>query len=394
MRSVEKAAAPTPDDGVHVRVMLADDSAVVRGLVTRMLAPETGIAVVASVSDGAQAVRQLRCDPRIDVVVLDVEMPVMDGLAALERLLEIDPTIQVIMASTLTQRNAEISLQAMAAGAADYIPKPTSGQLGGSEAFRRELIAKVHALGRRRRQLRSLRPVSPPPTRGIAAARPPGGTPSTGPVAVPKTRCPPPTLREAGFVAPDVIAVGASTGGPQALAEVLRKLGPGGVRQPILITQHMPPTFTAILAEHLGRLSGRPCAEARHGERLMPGRIYVAAGDHHLIVHGPRDAATLRLTRDAPENFCRPAVDPMLRSLAEVFGSRVLAVILTGMGADGCAGARRVVAAGGTVVAQDEATSVVWGMPGAVVGAGLCAAVLPLPALAPAITKFAGGGAL
>jgi two-component system chemotaxis response regulator CheB len=392
---VEFAAAPASDQGAPLRVMLADDSAVVRGLITRMLSREKGIAVVASVSDGAQAVRQLQRDPNIDVVVLDVEMPVMDGLTALKQLLAISPTIQVIMASTLTQRNAEISLQAIAAGAADYIPKPSSERLGGSDAFRRELVAKVHTLGRRRRQLRSSSPASlsapaPGRTDATAASR---RAPFPPPAGGAKTVHPAPILRAPGCIRPEVIAIGSSTGGPQALTAVLRCLRRDAIAQPILITQHMPPTFTAILAEHLGRLSGWPCAEARDGERLLPRHIYVAPGDHHLLVHGPRDAATLRLTQDAPENFCRPAVDPMLRSLADVFGGRVLAVILTGMGSDGCAGARRLVAAGGTVFAQDEATSIVWGMPGAVVGAGLCAALLPLPAVAPAIIKFAGGGA-
>lgn len=371
MRSMEFAATRPSAPGGPVRVMLVDNSAVVRGLITRMLKPEPEIAIVASVSDGAQAVRQVRRDRSIDVVVLDVEMPVMDGLMALKEMVALDPSLQVIMASTLTQRNAEISLQALAAGAADYVPKPSSERLGGSEEFRRELVAKVQALGRRRKQMRS--------PSAVATAY--GGT------YVPR---PAPLLRSAVAVRPDIIAIGSSTGGPQALTAVLGEVEE--IRQPILITQHMPPTFTAVLAEHLGRVSGRPCAEAKNGERLLSGRIYVAPGDHHLLVQGTRDAARVRLTRDAPENFCRPAVDPMLRSLAEMFGGRVLAVILTGMGSDGCSGARHVVAAGGTVLAQDEATSVVWGMPGAVAGAGLCANVLPLPRLASAIVKLASGG--
>ena len=383
MKSSDSIAASGADLRAPLRVMLADDSAVVRGLINRMLTSDSGITVVASVSDGAQAVRQLQRDRSIDVVVLDVEMPVMDGLTALKQLLAIDPTIQVIMASTLTQRNAEISLQAIAAGAADYVPKPTGARLGGNDEFRRELVAKVHALGYRRRKLR------PPGLTTAGAAAP---VPVLRPVEA-KTQRAPLTLRPPGILRPDVIAIGSSTGGPQALSEMLRCLKREDMRQPILVTQHMPPTFTAILAEHLGRLSGWPCAEAQDGERLLPRRIYVAPGDHHLLVQGTCDAATVRLTQDSPENFCRPSVDPMLRTLTDVFGGRVLTIILTGMGNDGCAGTRRVVAAGGTVFAQDEATSVVWGMPGAVATAGLCAAILPLPALAPAIVKFAGGGA-
>ncbi len=377
-------AASALEQGAPLRVMLVDDSAVVRGFINRMLTPERDITIVASVSDGAQAVRQLQRDQSLDVVVLDVEMPVMDGLPALKRLLAIDPTLQVIMASTLTQRNAEISLQAIAAGAADYVPKPSSERLGSSEEFRRELVAKVRALGLRRRQMRPRRP---------ASAGAVSGPKSPGPAVEAKTPRAAPSLRSFATLRPEVIAIGSSTGGPQALSDLLRRLDRDEVRQPILITQHMPPTFTAILAEHLGRLSGWPCAEAQNGERLLPRRIYLAPGDHHLLVQGSRDAPTLRLTQDLPENFCRPSVDPMLRTLTDVFGGRILAVILTGMGSDGCAGACKVVAAGGTVLAQDEATSVVWGMPGAVATAGLCAAVLPLPALPTAIAKFAGGGA-
>lgn len=379
--------AESKPQGVPLRVMLADNSAVVRGLITRMLSSEKDITIVASVSDGAQAVRQLQRDPQIDVVVLDVEMPVMDGLTALKYLLAVNSSAQVIMASTLTQRNAEVSLQALAAGAADYVPKPSSERLGSSDEFRRDLVTKIHALGRRRQRLRPQRPGIP------ASSSVPPATPSRAAAAVTPLR-PVSVRRRAAPIAPDVIAIGSSTGGPQALTAVFRGLRREDVRQPILITQHMPRTFTAILAEHLGRLSGWPSAEAQDGERLQPGHIYVAPGDQHLLVQGSREAAKVRLTRDPPENFCRPAVDPMLRSLTEVFGNRVLAVILTGMGSDGCAGAQRLVAAGGTVLAQDEETSVVWGMPGAVANLGLCAAVLPLPGLAPAITKIAGGGAL
>lgn len=381
-------ATPAAGSEPPVRVMLTDDSAVVRGLINRMLSAQPGIEVVASVGSGAQAIRQLERDPAIDVIILDVEMPVMDGLTALRRLLAVRPTVQVIMASTLTQRNAEISLEALAAGAADYVPKPTSARLGSAESFREELIAKIQALGGRGESARdgaglAARPVTRAASRPRAGEAPGRGGRSAAPFA----------LRAAAAMPPELIAIGCSTGGPQALAALFKDLAPGAFRQPVLITQHMPPTFTAILAEHLGRGSGWPCREAADGAPLVPGHVYVAPGEYHMLVEGGRDVPLLRLSREAPVNFCRPSVDPMLRTAAACFGGRVLAVLLTGMGSDGADGARAVVAAGGTVLAQDEPTSVVWGMPGAVARAGLCAAVLPLGELAPAILRLAAGGA-
>lgn len=377
---VTPSVRPSRVPGAMIRVMVADDSAVVRGMITRMLSADASISVVASVSNGAFAVAQVERDRHIDVIILDVEMPMMDGLTALKRLLAIDPATQVIMASTLTQRNAEISLQALAIGATDYVPKPTTERLGSSEEFRRELLAKVRAIGGRRQRSRS--------SEAVRVDKAP--TPLTAARSAPPARAPI-RLRTAGAGRPEVIAIGCSTGGPQALTTLLRQLRPESVRQPVLITQHMPPTFTTILAEHLTRLAGWSCREAVDGDPLVARQILVAPGDRHMIVEAGRGGANVRLSVDPPENFCRPSVDPMLRSVAAVFGARSLAVILTGMGSDGCEGARTVVAAGGTLIAQDEATSVVWGMPGAVATAGLCSAVLPMNELAPAIAKYAGG---
>ena len=368
------------------RVMVVDDSAIVRGLINRMLEGDPSIAIAASVGNGATAVAQFERDRAIDVVVLDIEMPVMDGLEALQRLLALDPCVQVVMASTLTQRNAEVSLKALQAGAADYVPKPSTQRLSSAQEFARELVAKVKALGARRRQIdreagRS-RGIVPPATSPV---RPSGRT--TSPARLPIT------LQPAAGSRPDVIAIGCSTGGPQALQTLFAGLRSGALMQPILITQHMPAMFTTILAEHLQKQSGRPCAEAVDGTPLVPGQIVLARGDWHMRVESRgAQGAIVRCNQEPPENFCRPAVDPMLRSVAQVFGSRALAVILTGMGSDGLEGGRAVVAAGGTLFAQDEATSVVWGMPGAVASAGLCTAVLPLADLAPAILKRATGG--
>ncbi len=362
------------------RVMVVDDSAVIRGLLTRALEGDQEIRVVASVGDGQMAINALQRNA-IDVIVLDVEMPVMDGLTAIPKLLAVSPSVKIIMASTLTLRNADISLRALQAGAADYIPKPTTTrEISGADVFKNELVAKVKALGANAR-----RAGSRTRTDVRTAALPPvGGAPR--PRAEPSAA---PSLRPATFTArPDVIAIGSSTGGPQALFEVLSHLK-GGVNQPILITQHMPATFTTILAEHISRQCGIVCAEAKDGEPIVEGRAYVAPGDYHMLVVSRGAGLTLTLSKDAPENFCRPAVDPMLRSIVRAYGRKVLATILTGMGQDGLRGCQEVTAAGGVVIGQDEASSVVWGMPGAVAQAGLCSAILPLKEIGPYIRKFA-----
>ncbi|MBK8174172.1 MAG: chemotaxis response regulator protein-glutamate methylesterase [Rhodospirillales bacterium] len=369
--------------------MVADDSAVVRGLITRMLESDPEVCVVASVSNGSLAVERLSRSRDMDVIVLDIEMPVMDGITALGKLIAIDPTIQVIMASTLTQHNAQISIRALDAGAADYLPKPSSRELVGAADFRRELLLKVKTLGGvRRRRLAPATSSTTPVASVSEVSRRVTRTPAVPTAAVAQTKL---SLRPTVRNRPDVIAIGCSTGGPQALAAVLKSIKPGDFAQPLLITQHMPPTFTTILAEHLQRVSGLPCAEAKSGETLEGGRLYVAPGDFHMIVEGAPGNARLKLTREPPENFCRPSVDPMLRSLARCYGSRALAVILTGMGADGLAGSRQLVESGGNVVAQDQASSVVWGMPGAVASAGLCCAVEPLDRIAATMVALAKG---
>ena len=359
------------------RVMVVDDSAVIRGLLSRALESDPTISVVASVGNGEHALRTIERQD-IDVIVLDIEMPVMDGMTALPLLLKARPGVRIIMASTLTRKNAEISLRALQAGAMECIAKPSSGiELHGSDGFKRQLIDKVKALGeaRRGRPARSRPQVS-------------GARPSARHVAPVVRQDAPIILRPGPLKAPDIIAIGSSTGGPQALVEVIGHLS-GNVTQPILITQHMPPTFTALLAEHLDRTSSRSCAEAKEGEPVVGHRIYVAPGDQHMLVERRGAREIIRLSTAPPEHFCRPAVDPMLRSLSALHGSRLLIVILTGMGSDGRRGSEAAVAKGATVIGQDEASSVVWGMPGAVAGAGLCSSVLPLCQIAPHISKLA-----
>ncbi len=363
-----------------IQVMVVDDSAVIRGLITRMLKSDEDIDVVAFAANGELAVRELsRAD--VDVIILDIEMPVMDGLTALPKLLEVDPEVKILMASTLTLNNAEISLRALQAGAADYVPKPTATrEISGGDEFRRDLLAKVKALGAARRQ------------RQHPQRRTPGAKPRTL-APVPKPSAPAALeLRQAGAQAPDILAIGSSTGGPQALLFLIKNI-PLDPRLPIVITQHMPATFTTILAQHISQSTEWPCTEATDGEAIVPGNIYLAPGEFHMVVEAEGTQRVLHLNQDPPENFCRPAVDVMLRSVARVYAGRVLTVILTGMGQDGLKGSEMITGAGGTVIAQDEATSVVWGMPGAVATAGLCSAVLPLAELAPYIRKTASRGA-
>jgi two-component system, chemotaxis family, protein-glutamate methylesterase/glutaminase len=341
--------AAEPSVLAAARVMICDDSAAIRGAIARILEADPAVKVVARVANGQLAIDELK-RTSVDVVVLDIEMPVMDGMTALPLLLRADPGLKVIMASTLTTRGADIALRALRLGAADYIPKPSA--VNGDDSFRREILEKVKGLARLRRR-----------------------------VAMPVREAARLNLRPAAMIPPRLLAVGSSTGGPQALFTLVQGLGKT-LNAPVVLTQHMPATFTPILAEHIGKLGGLPCAEARDGEPLHAGRIYLAPGNYHLLVNGARGSLTARLSSDPPENFCRPSVDPMLRSAAAACDGRVLVAMLTGMGQDGLAGTRCVIDAGGSAVAQDEATSVVWGMPGAVAQAGLCNAILPLPRIA------------
>ncbi|MDF1793699.1 MAG: chemotaxis response regulator protein-glutamate methylesterase [Thalassobaculaceae bacterium] len=364
------------------RVMLVDDSAVIRGLFARSLESDPDVQVVASVGDGQMAVNTLAKDKgKIEVIVLDIEMPRMDGLTALPELLKIDPDVPVVMASTLTARNADISLKAMSLGAKDYIPKPSSmRELSAAEAFKRDLLEKVKTFGAARR--RKSGGSAPGRPRFSAERAGSGGEPR--PVATAATAAKPATaiqLRPAGRRAPQVLCIGSSTGGPQALFKLLGSL-PKTLRLPILLTQHMPATFTSILADHIKRSTGWDCAEATDGMPVQPGRVHLAPGDFHMLAERSASGVVLRLNQGPQENFCRPAVDPMLRSVVEAWGGQALTVILTGMGHDGQKGSEALINAGGTVIAQDEASSVVWGMPGAVARAGLCTAVLPLDQIA------------
>lgn len=345
------------------RVLVVDDSALMRRLLSRALEGQTDFVVDGTAIDGRAALAAIDRRPP-DLVTLDVEMPQLDGLATLERIRQRWPRLPVIMCSTLTAGGAAVTLDALARGASDYIAKPSSaGSLDANlKAFGDELTRKIRALLRLREPMRA----------GVAAV--------PAPIAV----APPPPPARAGQHRPRLLAIGASTGGPNALAEVLRHL-PADLSVPVVIAQHMPPVFTRMLAERLDGICKLRVREGSDGADLQAGTVWLAPGDHHMLIGGRSGHPTLHLDQRPPVNFCRPAVDPLLQSAADCFGGDVLAVILTGMGRDGQQGCRQLYALGATVYAQDEASSVVWGMPGAAVQAGVVQRVLPLEDIGPAI---------
>jgi len=342
-----------------VRVLLADDSAVMRSLLRMVLEPQASLEIVAAASNGAEALAAFE-RLRPDLVLLDIEMPGMNGLEVLSGIRRCDRRVPILMCSTLTWRGARITLEALARGATDYVTKPgaQSGPRQGVETLTRDLIPKILALFPRDTQAAAV--VEPRP-------------------ALPSIPLPPPVH------APKVVVIGVSTGGPAALEALLPKL-PAGFPLPILIVQHMPRLFTGLLADRLNSLCALRVREAASDVRPEPGVVDIARGDWHLEL--TRDFR-LSLNQGEPENFCRPSVDVLFRSAALACSGRVLGVILTGMGSDGLAGSRAIRAAGGTILAQDSATSVIWGMPGAVAQAGLASKILPLDGMPAEILRLA-----
>jgi two-component system chemotaxis response regulator CheB len=354
-----------------VSVLVVDDSVVVRKLVTQILDADPDLRVVGTAANGRIALEKLSLLAP-DIVTLDIEMPDMDGLETLAALRKIAPRLPVIMFSTLTERAAASTLDALALGASDYVTKPTQlkNPAEALEAVRQQLVPKIKALtGRTRRA-----PLATAPS----ASRPVGVRPV-------QRRIGPPAR-------PHVLAIGSSTGGPDALATLVAKL-PAGLPVPIVVVQHMPPLFTRLFAQRLDRLTGLTVREAVDREQLRPGEMLIAPGDRHLTLRRDGDRVVTVLNDGMPENHCRPAVDVLFRGVVEVYGANVLSLILTGMGQDGLRGGERVVEAGGALWAQDQATSVVWGMPGAVVNAGLASRVLPAPEIGPAVSAALTGAA-
>jgi two-component system, chemotaxis family, protein-glutamate methylesterase/glutaminase len=340
----------------RIRILVVDDSVVIRRLLAETLAEDRSIEVVGTASDGRLGLAKI-AQLHPDLVTLDVEMPVMNGLETLAELRKLYPKLPVVMFSTLTEHGAAATLDALALGASDYATKPSnSGSTAGAiEAIRAELIPKIKALCGRT-------PISLPPPRPVVPVR--------------RT-----TQRRL-----EIVTIGTSTGGPNALAEVLPQI-PRDFPVPIVLVQHMPPIFTRMLADRLASHCAIPVHEATAGVVLSPGHAWIAPGNFHMLVKRAATGSRLELNQERPENSCRPAVDVLFRSVAEVYGTNALGVVMTGMGSDGVIGAQCIRQRGGEVIIQDEASSVVWGMPGLVFASGQADGVYPLNQLGQEITR-------
>jgi two-component system chemotaxis response regulator CheB len=337
-----------------IRVLIVDDSVVIRNVLSEVLGSDPEIEIVGTASGGGLALLLI---PQLkpDLVTLDLEMPGMDGIETLGGIRKLSAKLPVIMFSTFTERGAAVTLEALARGATDYVTKPTlaGSAEGARQRVRDELIPKIKSLCAPRVSF-------PLPVATVARAR--------------------------ARVAIDIVAMGTSTGGPNALTTLIPQL-PADFPVPIVIVQHMPPIFTRQLAERLDSLTPLLVREAQEGKKLAPGQVWIAPGDYHMIVARIGSDVVLTMNQRAAEQGCRPAVDVLFRSVAKAFGARVLAVVLTGMGADGKLGAQAVRAAGGEVIVQDEATSAIWGMPGRVAAAGHADSICPLGSIASEVVR-------
>jgi len=437
-----------------ISVLVVDDSVVVRRLITDALADDPAITVIGTAPNGRVALQKIE-QLKPDLVTLDVEMPVLDGIGTLRELRKTHQRLPVIMFSTLTAAGAAATVEALTAGASDYVTKPANvGSVAESiRSVREQLVPRIHALAGRTRGgggaaggaakvppsfigrpgtvappaggaggrppmptgARVTAPTRPtvgrpvPPASGLAGAPAPGAAPrltpsagriggggpgadATGPATTgraPNAAVARPPATGSGRI--DVIAIGCSTGGPDALARVVKML-PSGLPVPVLVVQHMPPVFTRMFAERLDRGSALRVVEATADMPLEAGTVYIAPGDYHLEVVRRGTAVTTALNTGPPENFCRPAVDVLFRSVNRTYGRSTIAVVLTGMGHDGRGGCAELARSGAEIVAQDEATSVVWGMPGSVVSAGLATAILPLDEISTYVLARVNGG--
>jgi two-component system, chemotaxis family, protein-glutamate methylesterase/glutaminase len=344
------------------RVLIVDDAVVVRKALSDSIGRDPDLEVAGTASNGRLGLAKF-ASLKPDIVLLDIEMPEMDGLETVRELRKVDPHIPIIMFSTLTERGAAVTLDALAAGASDYVTKPSNTDIAStSDAVLKDLIPRIRALCR-------LPEISAP--------------------ALAKLPPLPVVARRLSPVLPvQVIAIGVSTGGPDALARLMPAL-PASLPVPVVIAQHMPAVFTSMLASRLSAKSPLPVRECSSGEALVPGTAFLAPGDFHMIVSQENGKVVLRTHQGPKENFCRPSVDVMFRSVAQVFGGRTLAVILTGMGQDGLKGCEMLHGLGARIYVQDEASSVVWGMPGFVARSGLADKVLPLAQIGAEIVRAA-----
>jgi two-component system chemotaxis response regulator CheB len=346
-----------------IRVLVVDDAVVVRRIVSDVLSADPELEVVTAANGKIGLAKIPQVNP--DVVMLDIEMPEMDGLEALVEIRKLYPKLIVIMFSTLTQRGATATLDALARGANDYVTKPANvgGVAAAQQAIREQLIPKIKTLCGKSE-------------RAVAV--------SARPNKVRPTVAPRPTTFAAAPI--DIVAIGVSTGGPNALSELLPAI-PANFPVPIVIVQHMPPMFTKMLADRLDTQCQIDVVEGADGDFLRPGCAYVAPGGYHMVLKRERTNIVLVKNQDPPENSCRPAVDVLFRSVVQIYGAGVLGVILTGMGQDGLRGCEYIRDTRGQVIAQDEQSSVVWGMPGFVARAGLADQVLPLNQIAAEIVR-------
>jgi two-component system chemotaxis response regulator CheB len=352
-----------------IRILVVDDSVVIRRLLSDILSGDRALEVVGTAGDGRIALAKIPL-LKPDLMTLDIEMPVMDGLEAVVAVRKLYPKLPVIMFSTLTERGAAATLDALSLGASDYVTKPTNtgSSMAAVECIRVELIPKIKALVSKGECVKALS--------GVANLR-----------VIPMAR--PRVVSKAGARSKptiDIVAIGTSTGGPNALAEVFPRI-PNDFPVPIVVVQHMPPIFTRLLAARLAERSAIPVEEGRAGASLLPGQAWIAPGDFHMKVIRIGMDRSLSLNQGPQENSCRPAVDVLFRSVALAYGAHVLGVVMTGMGSDGVLGSQDIRDAGGDVIIQDQASSVVWGMPGLVHASGLDDAAYPVDRLAAEITR-------
>ncbi len=352
------------EPGQKIRVFIVEDSALARRMIATSIESDPSVGIVGSASNGLDALPQIE-KLRPDVVTLDIHMPGIDGLETLRRLREHDQETRVVMFSSLTERGADATLTALDLGADDYVAKPSKP--GPDSDLRRQLLPRI-------RQFFRLPLQSFPPPAPAAATLSISHRILSGPLPRPVAR------------RPAAVGIGVSTGGPASLNRIINQF-PGGFRSPIFLVQHMPPVFTRLFAQRLNRIGPLAVKETQNGEIVEPGKIYVAPGDYHMRVESRRGAQRIVLDQSEPQNACRPAVDVLFQSMAECYGGAVVAAILTGMGQDGKRGCEELKARGAHIVVQDEASSVVWGMPGAVVRAGIADEIVALDDIIPTIVR-------
>lgn len=356
---ISSPAARGPAKGrALIRLLVVDDSITVRSAVCRIVEPEPDIITVATAASAEVALEILETHT-VDVIVLDLEMPGMGGLAALPKLIEIAPEAQIMVVSSLTARGAKVTVQALAMGAADTLEKPRTGQY--NDSYRRDFLSRLRALGNQA----PLEMDVPPP------ARPP---------------------KPAKRVRPAALALGASTGGIHALSTLFKAL-PARVDVPIFVTQHLPPSFMTVFAGQLQVAADREAVIAEAGMQVVPGKIYIAPGDGNLIATGAEKNVSIALTHERSASHCLPSLDPMFESLSQAYGPALLAVVLTGMGRDGLSGAREIAARGGTILAQSAESCAVYGMPRGVTEAGLVSESLDPAELGERIGELCGAPA-